>query len=70
MIMIMIMMTIMMIIMIMTMIMKMAMIIVILRGTVVEDVLCALKVGRALVVELRLIRFAHGVEDNCWTSKP
>ena len=44
--------------------------IVILRVTVVEDVLCALKVGRALVVELRLIRFAHGVEDNCWTSKP
>ena len=48
----------------------MIMIIVILRVTVVEDVLCALKVGRALVVELRLIRFAHGVEDNCWTSKP
>jgi hypothetical protein len=51
-------------------IMIMIMIIVILRVTVVEDVLCALEVGRALVVELRLIRFAHGVEDNCWTSKP
>ena len=51
-------------------IMMMIIIIVILRVTVVEDVLCALKVGRALVVELRLIRFAHGVEDNCWTSKP
>jgi hypothetical protein len=56
--------------MIMTMITIMIMIIVILRVTVVEDVLCALEVGRALVVELRLIRFAHGVEDNCWTSKP
>ena len=53
-----------------TMIIIMIIVIVILRVTVVEDVLCALKVGRALVVELRLIRFAHGVEDDCWTSKP
>lgn len=37
--------------------------------TMVQDVLRALEIGRTLVVELRLIRFAHSVENDCWTGK-
>ena len=37
--------------------------------TMVEDVLCALEIGRTLIIELRLIRFAHGVKNDRWTSK-